>query len=97
MAPALRGITEEQVIDLLEQIRAENTVVMAALAEQSLRRQNEQLEEAMNLLTAYYQEQRRQDLLLIAEGISQLEEDTYYRFLQTDEALGDILYALSNQ
>jgi hypothetical protein len=94
--PAPAGITEEQVIGLLEQIREENTLIMAAVAEQSVQRQNEQLEEALTLLTAYYQEQRRQDLLLIAEGLSQLEEDTYYRFLRTDETIGDIIYALSN-
>ncbi len=90
------AVTEEQILMLLEQIREENALLMTAFAEQSLQRQNEQLEEAMNLLAAYYQEQRRQDLLMIAEGLTRLEEDTYYRFLQTDETIGELIYALSN-
>ncbi|TVR31298.1 MAG: hypothetical protein EA390_06620 [Balneolaceae bacterium] len=94
--PVQQGISEEDVMNLLAQIQQDNTLVMAALAEQTRQQQNEQLEEALNLLTAYYDQRRQQDLLLIAEGLTQLEEDTYYRFLQTDETLGDIIYALSN-
>lgn len=94
--PVQQGISEEDVMDLLTQIQQENTLLMAALVEQTRQQQNEQLEEALNLLTAYYDQRRQQDLLLIAEGLTQLEEDTYYRFLQTDETLGDIIYALSN-
>jgi hypothetical protein len=91
-----QGISEEDVMNLLTQIQQENTLLMAALAEQTQQQQTAQLEEALNLLTAYYDQRRQQDLLLIAEGLIQLEEDTYYRFLQTDETLGDIIYALSN-
>lgn len=91
-----QGISEEDVMNLLTQIQQENTLLMAALAEQTQQQQTAQLEEALNLLTAYYDQRRQQDLLLIAEGLTQLEEDTYYRFLQTDETLGDIIYALSN-
>jgi hypothetical protein len=94
--PVEQGISEEDVMNLLTQIQQESTLVMAALAEQTRQHQNEQFEEALALLTAYYDQRRQQDLLLIAEGLIQLEEDTYYRFLQTDETLGDIIYALSN-
>jgi Tfp pilus assembly protein FimV len=94
--PVQQGISEEDVMNLLTQIQQENTLLMAAMAEQSRQQQNEQLEEALNLLTTYYDQRRQQDLLLIAEGLTQLEEDTYYRFLQTDETIGDIIYALSN-
>lgn len=94
--PVQPGITEEDVIALLNQIRQENTVLMATLAEQTQQQQNEQLEEALNLLTEYYDQRRQQDLLLIAKGLSQLEEDTYSRFRQTDETLGNLIYALSN-
>jgi len=94
--PVQQGISEEEVMNLLTRIQQENTLVMAALAEQTQQQQTAQLEEALNLLTAYYDQRRQQDLLLIAEGLTQLEEDTYYRFLQTDETLGDIIYALSN-
>ncbi|MCC5942789.1 MAG: hypothetical protein JJU37_14700 [Balneolaceae bacterium] len=90
------AINEEDLLNLLNQIRNENALFAATMVEQSHIQQAEQLEEALNALTAYYDERRRQDLLFIAEGLSQLEEDTYYRFLRTDEALGEIIYALSN-
>lgn len=94
--PVQQGISEDDVVNLLNQIQQENRLLIAALAEQTQQQQSAQLEEALNLLTAYYDQRRQQDLLLIAEGLSQLEEDTYHRFLQTDETLGNIIYALSN-
>lgn len=92
-----QSVTEDDVITLMEQIRAENQAMMAALTEQVREQQNEQLDETITLLTAYYEQQRQQDLLFIAESMARFEEDTYYRFLQTDEALGEIFYALGNQ
>lgn len=91
-----QGISEEDLIGLLDQIRTENALLAASMIEQTQTQQTEQLEEVLSALTTYYDQRRRQDLLLIAEGLSQLEEDTYYRFLQTDETLGEIIYALSN-
>lgn len=94
-AQAEEGIGEEQVLMLTEQIREENVLLMTVMLEQARADQHEQLQEALNLLTDYYESRRQQDLMLIAEGLMQLEESTYHRFRQTDETLGDIIYALS--
>ncbi|TVR15816.1 MAG: hypothetical protein EA391_09760 [Balneolaceae bacterium] len=91
-----QAVNEEMLADLLNQIRDENALFVAAMVEQSSARQTEQIEEVLSALTDYYDQRRQQDLLLIAEGFSQLEQDTYYRFMQTDEVIGEIIFALSN-
>lgn len=91
------GMSEEEVYGLIEQIREENALLLASVVEQSQQQQQLQLEQTIETLTEYYDQRRRQDLLLISEGLAQLEEETYYRFMQTDETLGDLIYALSYQ
>lgn len=92
-----QGLSEEEVRDMINQIRQENSILLASMIEQVQEQQNEQLEEAINVLTDYYDQRRQQDLRLISQGIAQLEEDTYHRLRQTDETLGDLIYALSYQ
>lgn len=92
-----KGLSEEEVRDMINQIRQENSMLLASMIEQVQEQQNEQLEEAINVLTDYYDQRRQQDLRLISQGIAQLEEDTYHRLRQTDETLGDLIYALSYQ
>lgn len=93
--PVQQGMTREEVHELMGEIRKENSVLFASMIEQMQDQQNEQLEEAISVLTDYYDQRRQQDLQLIAEGLSQLEENTYTRLNQTDETLGDLIYALS--
>lgn len=93
--PVEQGMSEEEIQELINQVREENSLLMASMIEQVREQQNEQLEEAITVLTEYYDQRRQQDLRLISEGIAQLEEDTYYRLRQTDETLGDLIYALS--
>lgn len=90
------GLSEDDLLNVVTQVREENAIMMAAMLDQAQAQQNEQLEEAINILTAYYEDRRQQDLLLISEGFNQLERDTYSRFRQTDETLGNLIYALSN-
>ncbi len=90
------GMTEHEVYALMEQMQHENTLLLTSLMEQVQQQQEEQLHEVIGVLTQYYDERRRRDLMLIADGLNQLESETQYRFSQTDEALGSIIYALSN-
>lgn len=91
------GVSPDEVYNLITQIQRENAQILAAVVEESQEQQRRQLEETVATLTEYYDRRRQQDLLLISEGLAQLEEETYYRFLQTDETLGDLIYALSYQ
>jgi hypothetical protein len=36
-------------------------------------------------------------LILVSEGLAQLEEETYYKFLQTEETLEDLIFAFNVQ
>lgn len=95
-AQPVSGITEEQVYELIEQMHVEQTVILTRLLEQAQNHQNQQFNEVLTLLTNYYDERREQDLMMIAEGIDQLEAQTHHRFNYTNAALGDIIYAISN-
>lgn len=97
VAAAENVYTENEVTDLVQQIREENAMMLTSVIEESREQQRRQLEETVATLTSYYDRRRQQDLILISEGLAQLEEETYYRFLQTDEALGDLIYAMSYQ
>ena len=90
------ALTEDDILNLVAQVREENAIMMATMLDEAQAQQNEQLEEAFNVLTNYYEERRQQDLLLISEGFNQLEQDTYSRFRQTDQTLDNLIYALSN-
>ena len=90
------GMTEDQVINIIEQMRIEQSLLLTSLLEQAQVQQNEQFNEVITLMADYYDQRREQDLMMIADGFEQLELQTYHRFNRTNAALGDIIYALSN-
>lgn len=89
--------SEAEVYDLISELQEENTRLLANVLEQSRLEHQQQMAGIIETLTAYYDQRRQQDLILISEGLAQLEEETYYRFLQTEEALEDLIFALSYQ
>jgi hypothetical protein len=90
------GISEEQVYRLIEQMKNEQSLMLAGMMEQVQQQQNEQLSEVLTVLADYYDRRREQDLQMIANGFYQLEEQTNYRLTRTNETLGSLIYALSN-
>lgn len=92
-----QGISEEQALTLISQLQRENSLLISEMIEEVRIEHQQQLENVVTTLAAYYEQQRRQDLMQIAEGISQLEEDTYYRFRQTGETIEDLIYAVNYQ
>ncbi len=90
-------ISEEEVYSLIGELHEENSRLFSEVLEETRREHRQQLEDVISTLTTYYDQRRRQDLILISEGLAQLEEETYYRFLQTEEALEDLIFALSYQ
>ncbi len=91
------GLSEDDVAVLLSQIQQENAILAASLVEQAQQQQAEQFEEVLATVVRYFEEQRLNDLRLVGSGIAQLEEETYFRFRQTDEALSDLIYAINIQ
>lgn len=90
-------ISEEEVYSLIGELHEENSRLFSEVLEETRLEHRQQLEDVISTLTTYYDQRRRQDLILISEGLAQLEEETYYRFLQTEEALEDLIFALSYQ
>jgi hypothetical protein len=70
---------------------------MATALDQTRQQHRQQMENVIKTLTTYYDQRRQQDLVLVSEGLAQLEEETYYRFLETEEALEDLIFALNIQ
>lgn len=91
------GFSDEEVALLIEQVQRENAIFATQLIEQAQARQAEQFEDVMRNVVSYFEEQRMKDLQLVDNGIARLEEETYNRFRQTDEALVDLIYAINVQ
>lgn len=90
-------ITEDEFYTMMAELQEQNNRVMATALEQTQEQHQQQMENVVQTLTTYYDRRRQQDLLLVGEGLAQLEEETYYRFLQTEEAFEDLLFALNVQ
>lgn len=91
------SVTDEDLMRLAEQIRTENSLLISAMMDDLQDQQREQLQEAIQVLNTYYVQQREEDLNIIADGMNQLQVETAYKFLQTDETIENIIYALNNQ
>lgn len=91
------NVTDEDLMRLAEQIRTENSLLISAMMNDLQDQQREQLQEAIRVLNTYYVQQREEDLTIIADGMNQLQVETAYKFLQTDETIENIIYALNNQ
>lgn len=96
-ADAEAFITEDEFYAMMSELQEQNNRVMATALEQTREQHQQQMENVIETLTAYYDRRRQQDLVLVSEGLAQLEEETYYRFLQTEEALEDLIFALNVQ
>lgn len=88
-------LTEEDVYELISEVQEENRRVFTNIMEETRQEHQQQMETVISSLAAYYDQRRQQDLVLISEGLAQLEEKTYYRFLQTEEAFEDLILALN--
>lgn len=90
-------ITEDEFYIMMNELQEQNNRVMATALQQTREQHQQQMENVVQTLTTYYDQRRQQDLVLVSEGLAQLEEETYYRFLQTEEALEDLIFALNVQ
>jgi|AntRauTorcE11897_2_1112592.scaffolds.fasta_scaffold03409_2 hypothetical protein len=96
-AQAEEFITQDEFYVMMSELQEQNNRVMATALEQTRQQHRQQMENVIKTLTTYYDQRRQQDLVLVSEGLAQLEEETYYRFLETEEALEDLIFALNIQ
>lgn len=90
-------ITEDEFYDMMNELQKRNSQVMAAALQQTREQHQQQMEDVIQTLTAYYDQRRQQDLVLVSEGLAQLEEETYYKFLETEQTIDDLIFALNVQ
>ena len=91
------GISEQEMNQIIAEIRAENSLMLNSMMEQVQREQNERFNESLTTLAEYYEERRNRDLMLFTEGLLQLEESTSNEIDRTNRALNGIIYALSTE
>lgn len=90
-------VTEEEFHALITELQNQNNQIMATALQQTREQHQQQMENVIETLTAYYDQRRQQDLVLVSEGLAQLEEETYYKFLQTEQTIEDLIFALNVQ
>ena len=90
-------ITEDEFYTMMSELQEQNSRVMAAALEQSKEQHRQQMENVIETLSTYYNQRRQQDLVLVSEGLAQLEQETYYKFLETEQAFEDLIFALNVQ
>lgn len=85
------GLSLEQTEALIDQIRRENAAMLTEYAE-SMNRQNEQ---QMRQVVQYFEQQRMNDLQLIDQNLTQLQQANSYRWQQANRYLGEVLHNVS--
>ncbi len=89
------GYSVAQVEMLINQVQAENAALVAGIVEAAQEQQESQFELTLASFAEYLDEQRTSDLQLIDYSLTNLEETTYNRFVQTDQVLGEIIETVS--
>ena len=89
------GYTAAQIELLINQVQQENAELVAEIVEAARDQQEEQFELTLASFAEYLDEQRTTDLQLIDYSLTNLEESTINRFVQTDQVLGEIIETVS--
>jgi|GEM_PF-1342335 len=92
-----QSVDSETLNEIMELMRQENVLLLSALMEETQQQNEAQLSEAVTAILGYMEEQRRRDLQLVGRGLAEIEEENYYRYLQTNETLGELLYVINQQ
>lgn len=85
------GLSIQQTEVFIDQIRQENAAMLTEYAE-SMNRQNEQ---QIRQVVQYFEQQRMNDLQLIDQNLTQLQQANSYRWQQANRYLGEVLHNVS--
>ena len=92
-----QGVDTEMLDEIIVLLRQENLALASTIMEEN-RQQNEiYQQETVDEILRYMEQQRRNDLQLVARELAQMEEDSYYRYLQTNETIGELLYVIQQE
>lgn len=94
--PAQVGYSAAQVEMIINQVQAENAELVAEIVQAAQEQQELQFQETLANFAQYLDEQRASDLELIDYSLTSLQENTYNRFIETDQVLGQIIQTVSS-
>lgn len=93
--PVQTGYTAAQVEMIINQVQRENAQLVNEIVLAAQEQQEVQFQQTFASFADYLNDQRSTDLELINIGLTSLEENTYDRFRQTDQVLGEIIETVS--
>lgn len=84
-----------QVEQIVQQIQRDNVALVQQVVADAQEQQNIQLEETFASFASYLESQRTNDLRLISSGLEDLKENTFTRFRENEQVLGEIIQTVS--
>ena len=90
-----KTFTATQVEQIVQQIQRDNVALVEQVVAEAQERQNEQLDQTFASFASYLETQRTNDLTLISSGLEDLKENTFTRFQQNEQVLGEIIQTVS--
>lgn len=92
---AEKTFSAAQVEQIVQQIQRDNVALVQQVVADAQEQQNIQLEETFASFASYLESQRTNDLRLISSGLEDLKENTFTRFQQNEQVLGEIIQTVS--
>ncbi|GAB5410633.1 MAG: hypothetical protein BalsKO_29980 [Balneolaceae bacterium] len=93
--PVQTGYTAAQVEMIITQVQQENAEMINEYVLAAQEQQDAQFQQTLSTFAQYLDTQRESDLELFNFSLTSLEENTYNRFRQTDQVLGEIIQTVS--
>ncbi len=87
--------TAAQVEQIVQQVQRDNIALVQQVVADAQEQQNIQLQDSFAAFASYVEDQRTTDLKLINTGLTSLQENTYNRFRQNEQVLGEIIETVS--
>ncbi|MEO1022408.1 MAG: hypothetical protein AAFW89_07675 [Bacteroidota bacterium] len=93
------GLTNEQVLEVVNQVQQENVLFMTRYMDAVQLQQQDQFEQAITQFANYLEERRLNDLELISNDLTTVQENTANRFIMNEQLLDELIQTLaySNQ
>lgn len=92
---AEKSFSAAQVEQIVQQIQRDNVALVQQVVADAQEQQNIQLEETFASFASYLDGQRTNDLQLISSGLEDLKENTFTRFRENEQVLGEIIQTVS--
>jgi hypothetical protein len=91
------GISKESLERIIKHLQEAQTQQLQSSLHRVRQDQQEDLQKAIFTLFELLEERRQEDLILIAQSLQEVQENSEELFLQTDEMVGQLIVALNNK